>query len=48
MVKLLIQGYEVAEIAARVGRSKRTIERNLQAVRQKLSHILEKEFCHAE
>lgn len=44
MVELLIQGHEVAEIAAKVGRSKRTVERNLQAVRQKLSRLLEGEF----
>src|SRR5216683_4606417 len=43
MVELLIQGHEVAEIAAKVGRSKRTVERNLQAVRQKLSRLLEGE-----
>ncbi len=44
MVELLIQGHEVAEIAAKVGRSKRTVERNLQAVRKKLSGLLEGEF----
>jgi DNA-binding NarL/FixJ family response regulator len=44
MVELLIQGHEVAEIAAKVGRSKRTVERNLQAVRKKLNGLLEGEF----
>src|SRR5216683_5670890 len=44
MVELLIQGHEVAEIATKVGRSKRTVERNLQAVRKKLSGLLEGEF----
>jgi RNA polymerase sigma-70 factor (ECF subfamily) len=41
MVDLLIEGHEVAEIAAQVGRSKRTVERNLQNVRHRLSLILE-------
>jgi len=48
MVKLLMEGRHVAEIAAKVRRSKRTVERNLQAVRQELRRLLEKEFCHAE
>ncbi len=48
MVELLIQGHEVADIAAKVGRSKRTVERNLQSVRQKLSRLLEGEFAHAQ
>jgi RNA polymerase sigma factor (sigma-70 family) len=46
MVELLVQGHEVAEIAAKVGRSKRTVERNLQAIRHKLSRILEGDLCH--
>jgi RNA polymerase sigma-70 factor (ECF subfamily) len=48
MVTLLMEGRQVAEIAARLRRSKRTVERNLQAVRQKLRRLLEKEFCHVE
>jgi len=43
-----MEGRHVADIAAKVGRSKRTVERNLQAVRQKLKRLLEKEFCHVE
>lgn len=35
-----INGFEVAEIAARVGRSKRTVERTLQRFRQRLSNII--------
>jgi RNA polymerase sigma-70 factor, ECF subfamily len=48
MVQLVMEGRHVAEIAAMVGRSKRTVERNLQTVRQKLKRLLEKEFCHVE
>ncbi len=48
MVELLIEGHEVAEIAAKLGRSKRTVERNLQEVRQKLTLLLEGEFAHAQ
>ena len=48
MVKLLMEGRHVADIAAKVGRSKRTVERNLQAVRQKLKRLLEREFSHVE
>jgi RNA polymerase sigma-70 factor (ECF subfamily) len=48
MVTLLMEGRHVAEIAAGLRRSKRTVERNLQAVRQKLRRLLEKEFCHVE
>jgi RNA polymerase sigma-70 factor (ECF subfamily) len=47
MVELLIEGHEVAEIAAKLGRSKRTVERNLQEVRKKLNLLLEGEFAHA-
>jgi RNA polymerase sigma-70 factor (ECF subfamily) len=46
MVELLIEGHEVAEIAAAVDRSKRTVERNLQTVRQKLSRFLEEDLRH--
>ena len=48
MVELLIEGHEVAEIAAKLGRSKRTVERNLQDVRKKLNRLLEGEFAHAQ
>jgi RNA polymerase sigma-70 factor (ECF subfamily) len=36
MIELRIEGYEVAEIAERTGRSKRTVERVLQEFRKKL------------
>jgi RNA polymerase sigma-70 factor (ECF subfamily) len=48
MVELLIEGHEVAEIATALGRSKRTVERNLQAVRQKLSWLLEEDLRHGQ
>jgi RNA polymerase sigma factor (sigma-70 family) len=41
MLELRIQGHEVAEIARAVGRSKRTVERNLQEVRTRLRTLLE-------
>lgn len=41
MLELRIQGHEVAEIAARTGRSKRTVERILQEVRARLRAFLE-------
>jgi RNA polymerase sigma-70 factor, ECF subfamily len=41
MVTLRVEGYEVAEIARRTGRSKRTVERLLQTARKKLAHLLE-------
>jgi RNA polymerase sigma-70 factor (ECF subfamily) len=41
VVTLRAEGYEVAEIAGRTGRSKRTVERLLQAARQKLAVLLE-------
>jgi RNA polymerase sigma-70 factor (ECF subfamily) len=41
MVALRVEGYQVAEIAERTGRSKRTVERTLQEVRQKLAGLLE-------
>jgi RNA polymerase sigma factor (sigma-70 family) len=41
IVELRIEGYEVAEIAEKTGRSKRTIERNLQDYRAALTKILE-------
>jgi DNA-directed RNA polymerase specialized sigma24 family protein len=48
MVELLIEGHEVAEIATALGRSKRTVERNLQVVRQKLSWLLEEDLRHGQ
>jgi RNA polymerase sigma-70 factor (ECF subfamily) len=41
MVILRIEGFEVAEIAAKTGRSKRTVERVLQDFRKRLSDILQ-------
>jgi RNA polymerase sigma-70 factor (ECF subfamily) len=38
---LRVEGFEVTEIAARVGRSKRTVERILQECRKKLAELLE-------
>lgn len=38
-----IEGYEVAEIAARTSRSKRTVERVLQNFRAQLAEVLEQE-----
>jgi RNA polymerase sigma-70 factor (ECF subfamily) len=43
IVILRIEGYEVAEIAAKVRRSKRTVERVLQEFRQQLAQVLEPE-----
>jgi RNA polymerase sigma-70 factor (ECF subfamily) len=40
MVELRIQGHDIAEIAAKLGRSRRTVERNLQMVRGKLHALL--------
>jgi RNA polymerase sigma-70 factor (ECF subfamily) len=40
IVRLRIEGYEVAEIAARVSRSRRTVERVLQEFRQELQDSL--------
>jgi RNA polymerase sigma-70 factor (ECF subfamily) len=40
MVELRIQGHEVAEIAEKTGRSKRTVERNLQEIRNRLRDFL--------
>jgi RNA polymerase sigma-70 factor (ECF subfamily) len=40
MVELRIEGYEVAEIAQKTGRSKRTVERVLQEARQTLRDLL--------
>jgi RNA polymerase sigma-70 factor (ECF subfamily) len=40
MVELRIQGHDITEIAAKTGRSKRTVERNLQDVRARLKDLL--------
>jgi RNA polymerase sigma-70 factor, ECF subfamily len=41
LVELRIEGYQVDEIAARVKRSKRSVERMLQGVRKKLAYFLD-------
>jgi RNA polymerase sigma-70 factor (ECF subfamily) len=43
MVTLRVEGYEVAEIAERTGRSRRTVERLLQEARKRLAHLLQEE-----
>jgi RNA polymerase sigma-70 factor, ECF subfamily len=43
MLELRTQGHEVAEIAQKTGRSKRTVERNLQEVRTRLRAFLDRE-----
>jgi RNA polymerase sigma factor (sigma-70 family) len=43
MICLRIDGYQVDEIAAKTGRSKRTVERLLQEFRKKLSAVLEQQ-----
>lgn len=43
MVELRVQGHEVSEIADKTGRSKRTVERNLQEVRSRLRRVLGRE-----
>jgi RNA polymerase sigma-70 factor (ECF subfamily) len=43
MVELRVEGYEVAEIARKMGRSKRTVERILQEARKKLGDLLGEE-----
>ena len=40
ILALRVEGHEIEEIAARTQRSKRTVERVLQEVRLKLSHLL--------
>jgi RNA polymerase sigma-70 factor (ECF subfamily) len=40
VVELRLQGHEVAEIADKTGRSKRTVERSLQDIRAKLQSLL--------
>jgi RNA polymerase sigma-70 factor (ECF subfamily) len=43
LVELRIQGHEVADIARHAGRSKRTVERQLQDVRLRLRQLLQME-----
>jgi RNA polymerase sigma-70 factor (ECF subfamily) len=43
VVRLRMEGYEVAEIAGRTSRSKRTVERMLQEVRERLRPTLDVE-----
>lgn len=47
IILLRIEGYEVAEIAERTGRSKRTVERILQESRKKLADLLDSEASRA-
>ncbi|HVK10826.1 MAG TPA: sigma-70 family RNA polymerase sigma factor [Gemmataceae bacterium] len=42
-IELRVEGYEVAEIATRTGRSKRSVERSLQKARERLAALLEPE-----
>jgi RNA polymerase sigma-70 factor (ECF subfamily) len=44
MVRLRIEGYGVAEIAARTGRAKRSVERLLQESRKRLSVLLQEDI----
>lgn len=39
-VELRLEGYEVAEIAGQVGRSKRAVERSLQKARERLTELM--------
>ncbi len=43
IVKLRIEGHEIADIATQTGRSRRTVERVLQEVRQRLRSLVERE-----
>lgn len=43
LVELRIQGYSVNELAEQTGRSRRTVERNLQTAREKLQTLLAEE-----
>jgi RNA polymerase sigma-70 factor, ECF subfamily len=43
MVRLRIDGYEVAEVAHKLGRSRRTVERTLQEIRLKMGQLLREE-----
>jgi RNA polymerase sigma-70 factor (ECF subfamily) len=40
VVELRLEGYEVAEIATRTGRSKRSVERSLQKAREHLAELM--------
>jgi len=46
VVQLRIEGYEVAEIADKLGRSKRTVERALQEARKTLRVLLDENVPH--
>ena len=41
LIRLRMEGYEVAEISEMTGRSKRSVERNLQTGRERLTALLE-------
>ncbi len=41
VIRLRMEGYEVAEISRMIGRSKRSVERNLQEGRERLGTLLE-------
>lgn len=41
IIELRIEGYEIAEIATQIGRSKRTVERTLQLFREQLRQLIE-------
>jgi RNA polymerase sigma factor (sigma-70 family) len=43
-IELRMEGYDVAEISAKLGRSKRTVERSLQQARAKLKGLLDEEL----
>jgi RNA polymerase sigma-70 factor (ECF subfamily) len=43
IVRLRIEGFEVAEVAAKTGRARRTVERVLQDVRRRLSDLMQAE-----
>jgi RNA polymerase sigma-70 factor, ECF subfamily len=47
MVRLRIDGHEIGEVARRVGRSRRTVERTLQEIRTKLGQLLHEEDRYA-
>jgi RNA polymerase sigma-70 factor, ECF subfamily len=42
VIRLRMEGYEVAEISKMTGRSKRSVERNLQDGRKRLDALLER------
>lgn len=48
LVLLRVEGHEVAEIAARTGQSKRTVERLLQKARKQLTQLFETEGEHGD